>query len=49
MTIQRGAKVFTKFKDIVDPVHTALVVWDVHCRQKFQPGNLFEKYNTFHR
>jgi nicotinamidase-related amidase len=29
MTIQRGAKVFTKFKDIVDPVHTALVVWDV--------------------
>lgn len=29
MTIRKGAKVFTGLKDIVDPVHTALVVWDV--------------------
>jgi nicotinamidase-related amidase len=29
MTIRKGAKIFTGLKDIIDPVHTALVVWDV--------------------
>ena len=29
MTRQRGEKVFTKLKEIVDPIHTALLVWDV--------------------
>lgn len=29
MTAQRGIKIFTGLREIVDPGHTALVVWDV--------------------
>ena len=29
MTKKRGSEILTAFRDIVDPVHTALVVWDV--------------------